>query len=132
MASEITMSLPFTLNAQGVVESTSDQSKIWEDRVFSVIATSVGERIHRYSYGTRITTQTFSGAEQAEAAIKAEVSDAFTSFLSYLTLTDVRTSFSPDAAIVNVEIDYTLPNLQTQTSPVISISLNGNQPFQEQ
>jgi len=132
MADEITLALPFTLTAQGTVESTSDQKKIWADRVFSVIATSVSERVNRYGFGTKITTEAFNGREQAAAIIKSEVSDAFVNFLPYLTLIEVKTDFAADLSTVNVEVDYALPNTQKQTTPITSISLNGNQPFQEQ
>lgn len=131
MATEIAIALPFTLTAQGTVAVTSDQNKIWQDRVYSVLATSIGERVHRYNFGTSIVTQQFNSADEASEIIKNDVADAFSAFLPLLKLTDVSTTFSQDDAVLNVSVQYQLPNNQTQSQSIGQISLNGSQPFQE-
>ena len=71
--SEKSLSLPFSIDAYGKVSVTSEQSKIWADRVRSVLGTSLRERVMRPTFGTLIPYAIFEGAETAEAEIKAEV-----------------------------------------------------------
>lgn len=134
MIQEKAISLPFTITAQGNVNSTNDQSKIWQDRVYSVIATSLGERVTRQLFGTKITSETFDlsdGVHGAQNTIRNEVNSAFSSFLPKLRLVNVKTDFSIDNSTVTVTVDYQLPNQTNQSVVLGSFQLNGNQPIQE-
>ena len=48
------ISFPFTLDPFGVVETTSSQTKIYQDRVLTLLSTAVGERPMRPTYGTDV------------------------------------------------------------------------------
>jgi phage baseplate assembly protein W len=49
---EKTIALPFSVDPYGKVTVASDQSKIWADRVRSVIGTFLRERVMRPEFGT--------------------------------------------------------------------------------
>ena len=44
---EKTLALPFSVDPYGKISVTSEQSKIWADRVRSVIGTTLRERVMR-------------------------------------------------------------------------------------
>ena len=52
--SEIAMSLPFSIDPYGKVSSTTDQKKIWADKVRSVLGTALRERVMLPTFGTLI------------------------------------------------------------------------------
>jgi phage baseplate assembly protein W len=134
MIQEKAISLPFTITAQGNVAATNSQSKIWQDKVFSVIATSIGERVNRQLFGTKISTENFNvsdGKIGAQNIIQNEVNSAFSSFLPKLRLVNVMTDFSIDSSTVTVTVDYQMPNQTNQSVVLGSFQLNGNQPIQE-
>lgn len=129
--SESAVSLPFTLTAYGKVGDTTDQSKIWADRVSSIIGTGWGERLLRYEFGTKIHTEVYNTITAAEESIKSEIAGAFQSFLPLLTLTEVITSYSQDTNVISIDVRYKLPNQKETTISVGSVRIKGNLPPKE-
>ena len=115
---ETSIALPFTIDPYGRVLSTQDQTKLWADRVRSVIGTALTERVMRRTFGTRIAATVFDSEESAEAEIKAEVETAFNVQLPLLSLKSVVTNFDSYTGNTNVAIVYDLPNNQTVTTSV--------------
>ena len=130
-AYEYAVSLPFTITTYGTVGSTSDQRKIWADRVLSAIGTGWGERVLRYEFGTKIHTEVYGTITAAEAAIKLEIAQAFNKFLPLLTLDEVITTYSSAENTIKVEVTYKLPNQNEDTVTIGNVSLKGNLPPKE-
>lgn len=131
MINEKAISLPFTIGIQGTVQTTSDQSKLWADKVFSVISTGVGERVNRYLFGTRIYEQQFDGIEAATDDIRREVTTAFNALLPLLTLVEVQITPSTSDGVLSVDVRYQLPNSKEDFLSIGTFSLNGNNPIKE-
>lgn len=130
-AYEHAISLPFTITAYGSVAETSEQNKIWADRVTSAIGTGWGERILRYEFGTKIHTEVYNTISAAESAIKLEVAQAFNKFLPLLTLDEVITAYSAETNSIKVEVTYKLPNQSQDTLVIGNVSIKGNLPPKE-
>ena len=130
--SEIAISLPFTISSYGTVAATSDQNKIWQDRVLSVLGTGLDERIMFPQFGSKLYTGLFNGStagvDSATETIRNAIAEAFTTFLPLLSLTEVRTSFDTDEASLSVEVIYQLPNLTSVATNIGTINLNRNFP----
>ena len=118
---ELAISLPFTIGSTGRVMETTDQSKIWQDRVRSVIGTSVGERVMRYPYGSTLYREVFDNQNEITEKIRGIVFDAFTSNIEVLELEDVSASFDESAGLMTVIISYRLPNNELNTLTVNSV-----------
>lgn len=118
---EIAISLPFTIGSTGLVIQTSDQAKIWEDRVRSVIGTAVGERIMRHSFGSTLHKEVFDNETAVEEKVRGIVFDAFTNHIKVLELEDVSTSFDETAGSMEVIIAYRLPNNELKSLTVNSV-----------
>lgn len=83
------ISLPFSFDSSGAVGYTSDEAKIWQDRVVLMLMTRLGERIMRPTYGSEIQTYLFENYEGASGSIKKSVSVAFSKWLPQLELLKV-------------------------------------------
>jgi phage baseplate assembly protein W len=118
---ELAISLPFTIGSTGRVMETSDQSKIWQDRVRSVIGTSLGERVMRYSYGSTLYREVFDNQTEVTEKVRGIVFDAFTTHIEVLELEDVSTSFDEANGVMTVFIAYRLPNNELNTLTVNSV-----------
>lgn len=123
---EIAISLPFTINAYGDVASTSDQRKIWSDRVRFVIGTNLEERILSPRFGTLVPSAFMETSESAEARIISEVERAFPAQLELLTLQGVDVSFDDYTNTTSVNITYSLPNDEVTSTVVAVTYIGGN------
>lgn len=130
--SEYAISLPFKIDDFGNVATATSQSKIWADRVRSVIGTAVGERVMRVNYGTKIPVNFFENVGFVAENIKEEVSQAFINSLPELELEETIVVIDEALGTVNAEVKYLLPN-KDQTAITIGIArINPNLPLEEE
>jgi phage baseplate assembly protein W len=129
---EKTMALPFSIDPYGKVTQTSDQSKIWADRVRSVIGTFLRERVMRPEFGTNIPYSVFNTQEAAEQEISIETTQAFNQHLPLLTLDSVSSSFDSYTNVINVTIVYKLPNDLVVDTTIGIVTVRGNLPPYEE
>ena len=114
---ELTISLPFRVDPFGKVASTSDQKKIWSDRVTTALGTLRDERPMRPEYGTLLSESLFEAEEFAISKAEAEVQRIFSEHLPLLKLTDVQVSIGADQTI-SIEVIYALPNAEEVTTVI--------------
>lgn len=120
-ASDTVISLPFNFSDSGGVAATTNQAKIWADRVFAVLGTRPGERVMDLKYGSLVQNYAFETLETATIDISNEIRAAFSRFLIELTLNDVTvfTDYSDSGdPVLSASLDYTLPNKQTDSIQV--------------
>jgi phage baseplate assembly protein W len=130
--SEYAISLPFKIDDFGNIATATSQSKIWADRVRSVIGTAVGERVMRVNFGTQIPVNFFENVSLVAETIKEEVNQAFFNNLPELELDETIVVIDEALGTVNAEIKYFLPN-RDQTAITIGIArINPNQPLEEE
>lgn len=129
---ETAISLPFNISPYGKVQDTTDQAKIWSDRVRATIGTTLRERLMYPDFGTLLATAFMETDEAAEALITTEVERAFTTQLSLLTLQSVDTSFDPYTNTTNINIIYSLPNNEQVDTTVALVSIDTTTPVYEE
>lgn len=132
MAVEKAISLPFKIDSFGVIGTTIDQSKIWADRVRSVLGTSLRERVMRPTLGTLIPYALFNDVDNATYEIKDEVQKAFERQLPLLTLMSVDVKEDAYTNTLTLTISYSLPNKEAITTTIGYISIQGNLPSYEE
>lgn len=132
MTKEIALSLPFSFDSFKKVATSSDQNKIWADRVRIVLGTTLRERLMHPNFGTLIATTFMDTEESSRSAIHVEVQQAFASQLPELKLNSVNTSYDEYTGIIKIEVEYGLPNLVQVNTAVSYISLNANLPAYEE
>ena len=125
---ETALSLPFTVTSYGTVMSTTEQAKIWSDRVRAVIGTNLGERIMDPEFGTLVPEAFMQTTDDAESLIKTEVERAFATELTQLTFSSVTTTFDEYTNNLNVSITYSLPNSEETTVSIGTIAIPATLP----
>jgi phage baseplate assembly protein W len=123
---EVAISLPFSIDPYGRVGSTQDQTKIWADKVRSVIGTALRERVMRPKFGTDIPLAVFENQEDAQTQIEFEVNQAFNEQLQKLTFQSVDSVFDEYTGIMQVEVIYALPNDEVTSTSIGLIRIEGN------
>lgn len=129
---EVGISLPFSIDPFGKVAQTTDQAKIWSDRVRSVIGTGLQERVMRPGLGTAIPSAIFDSQDNAAALIQQEVEASFATQLSILKLQTVNSVFDQYTGIMNVSIVYDLPNKQQANVNIGLATIQGNAPITQE
>lgn len=128
---ETTLSLPFLVDSYGKLATTTDQKKIWSDRVRSVLGTNLRERLMRPEFGCLVPSAFMETQETASATIETEVDRAFSTQLSSLTLKSVDTVFGDGTGDVNITISYSLPNNELIDTTVSFMYIQNDQPAYE-
>jgi len=123
---EVALSLPFSIDPYGRVGTTTDQTKIWADKVRSVIGTALRERVMRPKFGTDMPLAVFENQEDAQTQIEFEVNQAFNDQLQKVTLQSVSSVFDEYTGIMQVDVTYALPNDEVTTTSIGLIRIDGN------
>lgn len=126
------ISLPFSIDAYGKVASTQSQSKIWSDRVKSVLGTTLRERVMRPNFGTLIPYSIFNSEENAVGEITNEVKRTFSEQLPLLTLQTVSVNSDTYNNTLTVEVVYGLPNNEVVSTLVGLVLVPGAKPIYEE
>lgn len=132
MKKEVAISLPFSIDPYGKVAVTEEQTKIWADRVRSVIGTTVKERVMRPEFGTTIAYKVFENETVASNDIKVNVEKVFNERLRTLKLIKVDTNFDTYSGTVNIDVTYSLPNDTVLTTTIGLITIVNNNPPTEE
>lgn len=132
LMAEVTIQLPFSIDPYGKVTQTFSQSKIWSDRVRSVVGTTLRERVMRPQFGTIIPYALFESSGTATSEVKAEVVKAFSTQLPLLRLQDVAVTIDEYTNVLTADIIYDLPNNERITTNIGLILLQGTTPPYEE
>jgi phage baseplate assembly protein W len=107
------ISLPFSFNISGSVNTTTLIQRQWADRVLSVIFTTPGERVMEPFFGSFTKGAVFEPEGAVVEYIKRTVTSSFGDFLPELTLLNVfvtKEESELDYEALVVSVDYELPN----------------------
>jgi phage baseplate assembly protein W len=118
------ISFPFTLDPFGKTASTTDQRKIYQDRVLTLLSTAVGERPMRPTYGTNIATAMFENQGNVEKAINDAIRSAISTWIPELTVNNIFLKGFLDTGAVTVELNVSLPDFVEDSITVVSTTLN--------
>lgn len=129
---EKAISLPFSVDSYGGITVTSEQSKIWADRVRSVLGTMLRERVMRPDLGTIIPYSLFNGETSAVDEVRSEVSKAFSSQLPLLTLEKTNITYDDYTNVMSVEVVYDLPNNEVVSTVVGLVLVDGANPLYQE
>jgi phage baseplate assembly protein W len=113
------ISLPFSFDSNGSVSYTSNEGKIWQDRVTAVLMTNLTERIMRPTYGSSAQGASFQNKSEARGWISQAAAGAFANWLPELEFVAVTVEDSGDDDVYIVEVHYK----KAQNASVESVSI---------
>lgn len=100
------ITLPFSFDSSGAVAYTTNEAKMWQDRVVLMLMTRLGERVMRPTYGSEVQSSLFENDEGAVSAVKKSVSAAFSKWLPQLQLLKVDAYSDKTDGYLMVEVFY--------------------------
>jgi phage baseplate assembly protein W len=118
------ISFPFTLDPFGVVNTTTSQEKIYQDRVLTLLSTTVGERPMRATYGTDIASALFETQGDAEKAAEAAIRTAMRTWLPEVTIERIDMQATDDTGSLRVSLSLVLPDYSSTAVTIYTTTLN--------
>jgi len=97
---------PFSFNNTGFVTHTSNQRKIWQDRIVLVVLTNLGERVMLPNYGTRVPKVLFENEQEALEICRVAVTEAFSKWFPTLMFVDLTGTLDLTTGVFELEIYY--------------------------
>jgi len=117
------ISFPFSIDQLGKIEVTTDQRKIYLDRVMTLLSTIVGQRAMRPTYGNDVPRGVYeSGGDYSEGVVTA-IRTAFTRWLPLVAIQDILITEPGEDGTSQVTLSVTLPDLTEATVSLDSIYL---------
>jgi phage baseplate assembly protein W len=113
------ISLPFSISESYGISFTTNENKIYKDRVFLAVMTGLNERVMRPNYGTQIKTAIFENEAVAIPLVDATVRESFSQWLPTLVLQDLYIELDLNTMHLDITISYKLPN---ETTDEVKIS----------
>jgi len=110
------VSLPFRLDSYGKVTTTDDLSKIWADRVKTVVATARGERVMLPRFGSNLPNDLLDILPNIPGYADVEMRTAFSDWLPDVTFESTEIA-EDDAGTLNLVVIYRIPKFE-QTGPL--------------
>lgn len=118
------ITFPFTLNPFGVVNTSTNQEKIYQDRVLTLLSTTVGERPMRATYGTDIASALFETQGDAEKAAENAIRIAMRTWLPEVTVESITTKSFDDSGTLQVSLSLVLPDYSSTAVTIYTTTLN--------
>jgi len=100
------ISLPFSFNQSGAISYTTDEKKIWTDRVVLTLMTRLNERVMRPTFGSEVPATAFETIGGATVLIQKSVASAFARWLPTLVLVGVELEEVNGELIAEVTFRY--------------------------
>jgi len=129
---EKTIALPFSVDYYGNVTISTQQNKIWADRVRAVVGTMHSERVMRPEMGTSIQTMLVDTADMVIDNVEREIERVFAIQLPLLTLDEVTVVLDDYTQILTANIVYSLPNEEEATEVIGIANIPKNKPLNEE
>jgi hypothetical protein len=130
--SELSLVIPFSLDASGNIRTTYDQPTIWSNRVRLAVGTIKGERAMMPAYGTKIVNGSFDTLTSMEELIDKEIGRVFSEQLSLLTYISSEVVHDATTNTFTANVSYSLPNNLEETTQVgIMVVSDANPPYEE-
>lgn len=130
--SELSLIIPFSLDASGNIRTTYDQNIIWSNRVRLAIGTIKGERVMNPAYGTRIVDASFDTLTSMEELINKEIGRVFSEQLPLLTFISSEVSHDVTTNTFTASVTYSLPNNLEETTQVGIVVVSDTNPTYEE
>ena len=132
LISEKAISLPFRISPDGNIAFTTDQSRIWADRVKSGLGTIIGERVLRSDFGSEIPMLALDTTTSLTDSITEQINTLFNALFPTLVLSGVSVELEETNGYANITVEYTLPNQDRLVTQIGTAILSGNLPLYEE
>ena len=113
----IAIRYPFTLN-NGKVEATYSPTKLYTDRVLTLLSTNIGQRPILQGYGANMDYALFENDNDLALAVKSAASEAINKWLPQISVASINVGSLDSDGAAEVEIIINLPDNTTSSVSV--------------
>lgn len=106
----VAISYPFTMDDTGKITTTDQYSKIYLDRVLTLLSTTPKQRPMLQSYGADAGTIAFESSNNLQESIPNIVKTAISTWLPDVFVQEVSVGLPNENGIAEVNISVRLPN----------------------
>lgn len=118
------INFPFTLNPFGRADTTTTESKIYLDRLLTLLSTQVGQRPMLPEYGTNIAKALFENEEDFYPAARIAITEAVSLWLPELRIDKLELEDIDEQGFANIKVIVELPDAKI-TSVTINTAIFG-------
>ena len=104
------INFPYTFDPEGVLENNRSASKMYLDRVVTLLSTNIGQRPMLLDYGVDWSTSLFENDQDAILAIPEAIGSAMDRWLPDIQIQDIRLNSDENNGVVKVFLTLILPN----------------------
>ena len=115
------ISYPYTVNVNGTVSSSVTSTRLYLDRVLTLVSTYKGQRPMTPEYGVDWSGALFENDNEARVAIPVAIREAVAKWIPEVEISTVDIKFSELDGIENVTLELVLPG-DTVTTMDINIA----------
>ena len=101
---------PYTIDPNGVVIGSVETTKLYLDRVLTLLSTNIGQRPMTPSYGVDWSTSMFENDGDAILAINQAIRVAIANWIPELTVEDLTIDSDSIGGKLSVNIELGIPN----------------------
>lgn len=120
------INFPYSLTVFGETGSTSNQAKIWVDRVLTLLSTQLGQRPMTPEYGADIARALFENEDDFRVAFRIAIAKAMAVWLPELSIESITIGDPNQDGFVNIEITVELPNSRVAAVTISSAAFGAN------
>lgn len=113
----IAIRYPFTIN-NGKVEATSSATKIYTDRVLTLLSTNIGQRPILQGYGANMDYALFENDNDLALAVQTAASEAIKKWIPQISVASINVAPLDSDGSAEVEIIINLPDNTTSSVSV--------------
>ena len=114
----IELKFPLQLSPYGNFVSTSSYAEIWQQRVTSTVATQLGTRVMRPTFGGEIGNHVFENMQNSDNLLQEKIRAIFGKHFPDLFLDQVEIVSDDNSATLTATIWFSLPNRESTSTKV--------------
>ena len=115
---------PYTIDPNGLVSATSNSTKLYLDRVLTLVSTYMGQRPMMPDYGVDWSGALFENDNVARVAIPIAIRGAVAKWVPEVQVSDVNINFDELEGIENVTLGLLLPDNTFSTLNINTATFN--------
>lgn len=120
------ISYPFTLDLFGKLDAVTTESKIYLDRLLTLLSTPIGQRPWNPDYGTDIARALFENDNDFYVAARVAITDAVARWLPELRVDSLTLEQINEDGYANIAIVVELPNDRLASVSISSAVFGAN------
>jgi len=115
---------PYTIDPNGLVSATSNSTKLYLDKVLTLVSTYMGQRPMMPDYGVDWSGALFENDNVARVAIPIAIRGAVAKWIPEVQVSDVNINFDELEGIENVTLGLLLPDNTFSTLNINTATFN--------